>query len=211
MNPLFSVIIPAYNAENHIRKGLDSIKAQTFKGYELIVVCDRCTDNTEQIAKEYGAITECVDFGRDGLTRDKGLETATGRYILFMDDDDWFLHEYCFQSLADEICSRSFELDALAFGYIFKSRGYIKPKIGDVFRPTVGHVWSVCWRRDLTVGAKFGDAVFSSDTYFLRDMSKRVQHLEVLDNALYYYNFNRPGSQTDLFIQGKLRSSPEAR
>ena len=96
-NPVFSVIVPAHNAENHIRRLLDSIAAQTFTDYELIVVCDNCTDSTEQIAQLYGARTERVSFGRDGLARDRGIELARGSWILFADDDDWFMHENVFQ------------------------------------------------------------------------------------------------------------------
>ena len=51
----FSIIIPAHNAAEHIQNALDSVTEQTFTDYELIVICDSCTDNTEQIAKEYGA------------------------------------------------------------------------------------------------------------------------------------------------------------
>ena len=47
--PFFSVIVPAYNSAEYIRKGLDSIKEQAFTDYELIIVCDSCTDNTEEI------------------------------------------------------------------------------------------------------------------------------------------------------------------
>ena len=211
MNPFFSVIIPAYNAENHIRKGLDSIKAQTFRNYELIIVCDRCTDNTEQIAKEYGARTECVDYGRDGLTRDKGITMATGQYVLFMDDDDWFLHEFVFQQLHDKLFILGDDVDALAFASIFKGRGYVKLKADEVFKPAVGHVWSVCWKRSAIKYARFGNAVFCSDTYFLKSIEMNVNRLEVWDMPIYYYNFKREGSQTDLFIKGKIRQSPIAR
>ena len=57
----FSLILPAYNAADRIRKALDSVKAQSFTDYELIVVCDRCTDNTKAIAESYGAKTIDVD------------------------------------------------------------------------------------------------------------------------------------------------------
>ena len=50
MQPFFSVIIPAYNSAEWIRKGLDSIKNQTFTSYEIIIICDDCHDNTADIA-----------------------------------------------------------------------------------------------------------------------------------------------------------------
>ena len=61
--PRFSIIIPAFNAEKHIRKALDSIKEQTFRDYELIVICDNCTDNTAQVAWTYGAKVIKVNYG----------------------------------------------------------------------------------------------------------------------------------------------------
>lgn len=205
-NPFFSIIVPAHNAENHIRKLLDSISSQTFNDYELIVICDDCTDSTEQIARSYGAVTANVSFGRDGLSRDAGIAIARGQWILFADDDDWFLHESVFQKLYD--VANKTDADVIAFGYECRNRGYIKPESRYVFKPRIDHVWSSCWRRDKIGDARFGDAVFCSDTYFLKAMR---HHSHVLyDMPLYYYNFMRPGSQTDLFCRGIIRQSPVA-
>lgn len=211
---LLSVIIPAYNAENHIRKLLDSIAAQSFHDYEIIVICDSCTDNTQKIAQEYGAITESVSFHRDGLARDRGVELANGQWILFADDDDWFLHEYCFQQLADVIMNGNGNgLDVIAFGYVFRTKGYKEPFGKELFTPRIAHVWSKCWRKQaiLNAGAKFTDAVFSSDTYFLKSMREYCNGQALPFNMpLYYYNFMRKGSQTDLFRQGIIRQSTVA-
>ncbi len=49
----FSVIIPAYNVQNYVEKAINSVLEQDFKNYELIVVNDASTDNTEKIVKEY--------------------------------------------------------------------------------------------------------------------------------------------------------------
>ena len=56
----FSIIIPAHNAGSTIGKTLESVRSQDFKDYEVIVVCDSCEDNTEEVAKSYGAITAVV-------------------------------------------------------------------------------------------------------------------------------------------------------
>ena len=122
----FSFIIPAFNAEDHIVKGLESIKAQTFKDYELIVVCDRCKDRTKEIAESYGAKTLEVDFGRDGLTRNAGLDIAQGEYILFMDDDDWLLHEFVFEQINKKLKETN-DPELLCFSFIWKGVMYANP------------------------------------------------------------------------------------
>ena len=205
-NPFFSIIIPAYNAENHIRKLLDSIRSQTFTNYEVIVVCDSCTDNTEQIAQSCGAITDTVSFGRDGLSRARGIELASGQWILFADDDDWFLHDSAFSALY-QIASRT-QADVIAFAYECRTRGIVHPSSRTIFVPRIDHVWSSAWRRSAIGNARFGDAVFCSDTYFLKGM--RHCSYTILDTPLYYYNFLRPGSQTDLFCKGIIKESPVA-
>lgn len=205
----FSVIVPAHNAEKHINTLLQSIRTQSFEDYELIVVCDRCTDFTETIAKHYQAKTVNVDYGSDGLSRDKGLEMATGDWILFADDDDWFVHEFCFQQVAD--ATEKCDSDVVAFGYLCKGQGYVEPSFDTIFLPGKAHVWSNCWKRSSIRGAKFGDAVFCSDTYFVRDMKRRVNSYSVLNMPIYYYNFMREGSQTDMLMRGQILQSPVAR
>ena len=135
----FSIIIPAYNSAGHIRKALESVRSQTFKDYELIVVCDSCTDETEEIAKEYGARTEAVSYHADGLTRNRGIELAAGDWILFMDDDDWWLHEYVLQQISDKI-DQNPGIDIIAFSFIFRNIGYATP-----IRKRNGYHWPACW------------------------------------------------------------------
>ena len=89
--PFFSVIMPTHNGEEYIRKSLESIRFQTFTDYELIIVCDKCEDNTEAITREYTDKVFVIDAGRCALDRNKGLDEATGEWILFIDDDDWFI------------------------------------------------------------------------------------------------------------------------
>ena len=88
--PFFSVIVPEHNSAEFMRRGLDSIRMQTFKDYELIVVCDSCEDRTAEIAREYTDKVFEIQAKRCGFARNKGLDEATGEWILFMDDDDWF-------------------------------------------------------------------------------------------------------------------------
>ena len=194
--PFFSVIIPAYNSAGYIRKGLDSIARQTFRDFELIVVCDSCLDETEEIAREYGARVFRVDYGQDGMTRNKGLDEARGKWILFMDDDDWFLHEYVFQQLA-EMAGQHGE-NAVAFSYIWKTLGYTWQDPQNVSV----HVWSKLWRRDFIGDTRFSIRKYWSDSDFHNKMMRKPGKIVYWNMPMYYYNYCRKGSQTEQFYNG---------
>lgn len=190
----FSMIIPAFNAEDHIVKGLESIKAQTFKDYELIVVCDRCKDRTKEIAESYGAKTLEVDFGRDGLTRNAGLDIAQGEYILFMDDDDWLLHEFVFEQINKKLKETN-DPELLCFSFIWKGVMYANPiaKNGDLY-PSV---WNKAWKRSWVGDTRFTDVYSISDFYFHNAMMKKPHRRIIWDSPCVYYNYLRPGSISD--------------
>ncbi len=190
MSPKFSIIIPAYNAGNYIRKGLDSISAQTFKDYELIVVCDACEDNTEAIAREYTDKVYPMPFHNEGKARNYGLDHASGEWVLWMDDDDWWLHQFVLDQLSKEV---SDSIDVLAFSFIFQHWGYAKPT------GNRGHhwiaVWNKCWRRSFIADTRFG-AEHLSDVNWNQRMMAKNPRIRDWDMPLYYYNYMRPGSQT---------------
>lgn len=189
----FSIIIPAYNASNHIDLALQSIANQSFKDYELIVVCDSCEDNTEEIAKDYGAKTICVDFHNDGLSRSCGIDNATGDWILFMDDDDWWLHEFVLEQLAEKL--NEVDTDILCFSFIWKGIKYCSPKSlnGNLY-PSV---WNKCWKRSFIGDTRFPNVYSISDYYFHCQMMSKNPRLYIWDMPMYYYNYLRKGSISD--------------
>lgn len=187
---MFSIIIPAHNAAEYIRKGLDSIKIQSYKDYELIVVCDACTDNTEEIAREYTDKVYPVPFHNEGRARNYGLDRATGDWVLWMDDDDWWLHEFVLEQLSQEVPDA---IDVLAFSFIFQTRGYAKPRNAKGAHWIA--VWSKCWRRSFIGDTRFG-AEFPSDVNWNVRMMAKKPRIRDWDMPLYYYNYMRPGSQT---------------
>ena len=204
-SPFFSVIVPAHNSSGYITKGLASIRAQTFTDYELIVVCDRCTDFTERLAKQFlpdKMIT--TDFGMDGLARNAGIDAAEGYWLLFMDDDDWFLHEYVFQQLHDVAIDT--DADMLVFDFIWKGRGYHRNEVGG----SNIAVWSKCWRRSFVGDTRFPAIPFTSDAPFMDEIIRKRPQAVWLKVPMYYYNFMRKGSQTELHARPD-GAVPEAR
>jgi glycosyltransferase involved in cell wall biosynthesis len=93
--PEISAIIPAYNAGRFINRTIDSVLAQTFKDFELIVVDDGSTDNTAEIVKSYGSKVRYIyqPNAGDGQARNTGIKAATGRWLAFLDHDDEWLPE----------------------------------------------------------------------------------------------------------------------
>lgn len=87
--PKFSIIVPIYNVEKYLQKCLDSIKKQTFKDYEVIIVNDGTKDNSMEIAKKYPY--KIVNQKNQGLSvaRNTGVKHATGEYLIFLDSDDY--------------------------------------------------------------------------------------------------------------------------
>lgn len=203
----FSVIIPAHNAAGWMRKGLDSIKRQTFTDYELIIVCDDCQDNTAEIAREYTDRVYEVSWHNCGKTRNRGLDEATGKWILFMDDDDWFMDDSAFMVIAQELKRLEKEgdqFDVLAFDFIFGSNGYARQYPGHLYIA----IWNKAWRREFIGDTRFPEVPHSDDVGFAEQTHDRAR-FRFMNEALYYYNWMRPGSITQKLHTGELKTLEE--
>ena len=205
--PFFSVIVPAHNAAGWIKKGLSSIKRQTFTDYELIVICDDCQDNTAQIALGYADIVRSVSWHNCGKTRNAGLEAATGEWILFMDDDDWFMDDSAFMVIAQELKRQEKDgdqFDILAFDFIFGSNGYARQYPGHLYIA----IWNKAWRREFIGDTRFPEVPHSDDVGFAEQTHNKAR-FRFLNEALYYYNWMRPGSITQKLHTGELKTLEE--
>lgn len=135
----FSVIVPCYNASLHIERCIKSIKKQTFKSYEVIFIDDCSIDNTFQILKineklnKNFKIIKTPENSGPGIARNLGLRKAEGKYVCFLDSDDyWFskkLEEifYNTQKFEDEIFCHN-ELYFLNSKYVKKLQYQINCK-----------------------------------------------------------------------------------
>lgn len=91
-----SVILPIYNSEKKIKKSIDSIVNQTFKQkFELIIINDGSTDNSEKICNDYVKKYDFIKYKKIknsgvSIARNKGIEISEGKYIMFIDADDFF-------------------------------------------------------------------------------------------------------------------------
>ena len=96
--PLISVIVPAYNVEKYIKTCLDSLINQTYSNFEIIVINDGSTDQTEKILNEYESNPKIRIFSQKngGLSaaRNQGLNLANGELVCFIDSDDSVKSDY---------------------------------------------------------------------------------------------------------------------
>lgn len=99
MNPIISIIIPVYNVEKYLCKCIDSVLEQTYKELEIILVDDGSKDSSGIICDEYenkDNRIKVIHKKNGGLSdaRNYGLDSAVGKYIAFLDSDDWIDSRY---------------------------------------------------------------------------------------------------------------------
>lgn len=118
-NPTVSVIIPVYNAQEGIKQCLDSLLNQSFTDFEIILLNDGSTDNSLEVIKKYAADNDfirVIDKENEGVakTRNKGIQLANGKYIVFIDNDDFVDSDYL-ERFYNEIDQE--QLDIVLGGY----------------------------------------------------------------------------------------------
>ncbi|SFC11362.1 Glycosyltransferase involved in cell wall bisynthesis [Alkalibacterium subtropicum] len=94
--PLVSIIVPTYNVERYIEECIDALLAQTYPNTEIIVLDDASTDATVYLLKQYTEEIILIENEKNegqGARRNQGLQIAKGKYIYFMDADDWLEKE----------------------------------------------------------------------------------------------------------------------
>lgn len=114
---LVSIVIPVYNAEDYLRRCLDSILEQSYRDIEIILVNDGSKDDSSEVCKYYQNLDSRIKYfykenGGASSARNYGIDKARGEFITFVDADDWLSND------AIEVQSshmRSDKLDLLIF------------------------------------------------------------------------------------------------
>jgi len=116
-NPFFSVIIPSYNRAHLISKTIDFVLRQTYRDFELIIIDDASTDNTEAVVREFNDSRVIYYKNEKNLersaSRNKGIKLAKGTFVCFCDSDDHW-HQNHLSVIKEAIISNAHR-DALYF------------------------------------------------------------------------------------------------
>ena len=99
--PPVSVVIPTYNSADTIAGAIESVLAQTYSDFEILVIDDGSTDHTEDVVRQFGDRVRYFKQENQGVSaaRNSGIEKSVGKYIAFLDSDDL----WCPEKLAEEI------------------------------------------------------------------------------------------------------------
>ncbi len=175
-NVKFSIIIPAYNAGKYISETIDSIKNQTYQNYEIIVIDDASTDNTLKEVQKYNNIIILQNEinMRQGAARNKGLDTACGDYIFFLDADDIFYSNDVLEKLVNVINNTKTDIIYTGMDINGHKRFQVIPTIDNCKKEVrlsnyeYANVCSICWNRNFIEEnhIRFPEMICYEDVYF---------------------------------------------
>lgn len=120
--PKISIIIPVYNTKIYLQKCLESVINQTFQEIEIICVDDGSTDGSEEILKEYAIMDNRIkvirkDNAGQNSARNAGLCVASGKYIGYVDSDDWIELDM-YEKLYEK--AEAYNVDMISCGYFLE-------------------------------------------------------------------------------------------
>ncbi len=143
MKPLFSVVIPTYNRASSLQRSLDSVLAQSYDNFEILVMDDGSTDNTAEVVASFAdpRITYRWDknFGGPARPRNRGIALAKGEWVAFLDSDDWWAPnklEFSFTALnaGADIIYHDLYLVRVIDQTVFKERTFSNEPIHPMFQ-----------------------------------------------------------------------------
>ena len=197
-----TLIIPIHNLEQYIGKCLQSIIRQRYDKfqYEIIAVLDSCTDCSEAIVMT--ALEDCdiahtilhTNYRSAGLARNAGLEIAQGKYIYFVDGDDYLIDLLALKRMTEAV--ESGDYNAV---YMNKFESDQKAFDDDA-------IWRYFYKRDIIGETRFTDARINEDWEFTRTIKLKREYKEtkIYNVALYHYTFPRAGSLTEQYRSERL-------
>ena len=189
----FSVIIPCHHSEEFVWKAIESVKTQSFKDYELLVICENEDSKSIEAVRACGVDPIVGVFNSVGASRNAGLDMARGEYILFLDSDDWFMSPDSF-AIIDQFTRIS--LDVLTCGFVFGIHGYTSAlgNRGSMYP----NVWSRVWRRGFIEkhGIRFPEKSWAEDVEFVQAAFDHNPEHRITDLPFVHYTYPRCGSLT---------------
>ncbi len=208
MKELISVIVPIYNVESYLNRCVESLVKQTYQNIEIILVDDGSTDNSGILCEKWASKDERIQVihtENRGLSaaRNAGINSAKGKYLYFIDSDDWV--EYDILEVLSENM-KTYRVDLSSCGIkedygeqelkVEKDRKWIEVTQKQMFheilcnRYVYGYVWNKLFKTELVENLRFDEELFSQE-----DMDFTMRYLERCKNSVYteseYYHYRQ--------------------
>ena len=203
--PLLSIIVPVYKVENYLPKCIDSILAQTFTDFELILVDDGSPDDCPALcdaAAEKDARVRVIHQKNGGLSaaRNAGLDAARGAWIGFVDSDDYIapeMYEVLYQAVqstgADLALCDYAEVDEAGTPcpqmHVSLSEGELTGQ--ELLKRASGLMvqlaWNKLYRRAIFTQLRYPEGKLNEDLFLIPEVCLQIQKAVVVPKALYYY------------------------
>lgn len=211
-----SIIIPAYNCEKYIERCIKSIIEQSKAFVEIIIINDGSTDNTQQICEDFAQKhnnIKLINQENRGVsyTRNIGIDNAVGKYIMFVDADDYLIEnslEKVRQLLTEGI-------DVLRCSYIVNSKKQeiFTEKTFDLYKffqsTNQNVIWGQAIKRELLKDIKFNENIFyGEDLLFNCQLYNKCHNIKYIDTVLYNYRQNVDSVSRD-YKNTKVKSKIE--
>ncbi len=230
-HPLVSIIVPIYNGEKSIERCLCSLRGQTYKNIEILVVNDGSTDNTAKILNKYEALDSrfhMMHKENSGVSdsRNLALQQASGEYVQFVDGDDWIpAHAtQCFVDAIQQNCElvicdyfRVVDQTIMIRGHIDKDGVLTRTEFAQYMMKApanyyYGVLWNKLFRMDLIREHELHfpqELDWCEDLQFNLEYLQYVKHVNVLQESLYYYVLTKGGLtrvRTDMIDNLRVRN-----
>lgn len=218
-----SVVIPVYNAEEHLRQCLDSVVHQTFTDIEIICVDDGSRDGSLEILREYKESDSriqviCQENSGAGAARNTGLRQATGEYLAFLDSDDFFEPDMLEAAVKG---AEQYHADFVVFGsdqYHMDKQEFVavnwvvrkndippyqpftyRQLTDNIFKTFVGWAWDKLYRRSFVEkhGLWFQEQRTTNDMLFVFSALVLAKRIAYVDKVLAH---QRRGNQETLSV-----------
>lgn len=225
---LISIVVPVYNVEAYLIRCVDSIINQTYQNLEIILVDDGSTDNSGLICDSVASKDKRIRVihqknGGLSAARNAGIEVASGKYLGFVDSDD-YIDLNMYQSMIDKIYSDKAdivicdcileELNGSVQEYealpnvVMSQNEVLKHLDGYTYHSYWKYVtaWNKLYNRVLFDSLRYPNGKIHEDEYIIHKLYEKCNVVSVMENKFYHY-IQRPNSITTMNILSKLKAS----
>lgn len=191
---IISIVVPVYNAQDYIERCISSIQGQTFQNYEVYLIDDGSQDDSAKIIKSCIKNDERFHYvyktnEGQAIARNLGIELASGRYITFVDSDDFIADNYL-EIMYESIIDSQADLVVCEFERIYHNKvSYNSLSEFDVRNCRFPAVWGKLFRLDWIIekNIRFPDKLWYEDLCFFAQYITLVDHIKIIHKPLYKY------------------------